>query len=163
MSDTAQPRPNLSRLLAAAKMQLNLQATQRDDVLAELVNGIPALAKDEEARQKLLRALVDREQMHSTGIGDGVALPHARNAIVGLVDEAVLVFGRHVKGVPFGAIDGQPAKLFFLLVAPNVSQHLAILARLSRLLRDSRLRQELLKADRPEKVLQIIDKAEAEN
>lgn len=163
MSDTAQPRPNLSQLLAAAKLQLNLQATQRDAVLEELVNGIPALATDAEARQKLLRALIDREQMHSTGIGDGVALPHARNAIVGLVDEAVLVFGRHVKGVPFGAIDGQPAKLFFLLVAPNVSQHLAILARLSRLLRDSRLRQSLLQAERAEKILQLIDEAEATN
>ena len=150
----------LSDLLTPARINLNLKSTDRDSVLAELVNQIPELANQPEARQTLLRALHEREQLHSTGIGDGVALPHARNGLVGLVDHSLIVFGRQTEGIPFGAIDAAPARLFFLLIAPTVTQHLAILARLSRLLRDPRLRQSLLKADQPEKVLALIEEAE---
>ncbi len=150
----------LSELLSPAAMNLNLKSTDRDSVLGELVNQIPQLAGQPEARQTLLRALHEREQLHSTGIGDGIALPHARNALVGLVDEPILVFGRHPKGIPYGAIDAVPARLFFLLVAPTVTEHLAILARLSRLLRDPKLRQNLLAAGAPEQVLALVREAE---
>jgi mannitol/fructose-specific phosphotransferase system IIA component (Ntr-type) len=152
----------LSQLLMPATMELDLRGHHRDAVLEELVARIPELADAPEQRRTLLGALQEREQLCSTGIGDGVALPHARNAIVGLVRKPVLVFGRHSQGVPFGSIDNEPAKLFFLLVASNVSQHLQILARLSRLLRDPRLRSQLIGADRPEKVIQLIRDAESE-
>jgi mannitol/fructose-specific phosphotransferase system IIA component (Ntr-type) len=72
-----------------------------------------------------------------------------------------MVFGRHASGIPYNAIDNVPARLFFLLLAPTVTQHLAILARLSRLLRDPKLRQSLLTADQPEQVLALIQEAEA--
>ena len=139
---------------------MELKSTDREAVLEELVNQIAAIAKQPEARQTLLRALHEREQLHSTGVGDGVALPHARNALVGLVDRPVIVFGRSAQGIPFGAIDGAPAKLFFLLVAPTVTEHLAMLARLSRLLREPRLRQELLVVDNSKKALALIKDAE---
>jgi len=142
-------------------MNLNLASTDRDAVLNELVNQIPQLAKQPEARKTLLRALQERELLHSTGIGDGIALPHARNALVGLVDEPIVVFARHATGIPYGAIDNAPARLFFLLIAPTVTQHLGILARLSRILRDPKVRQNLLNADRPEKVLSVLQEAEA--
>src|SRR5581483_1879201 len=150
----------LSELMTPSGMQLNLKSVDRDSVLEELVNHIASLAKQPEARQTLVRALHEREQLHSTGIGDGVALPHARNALVGLVDRPVVVFGRRVEGIPYGAVDGAPAKLFFLLVAPTVTQHLAVLARISRLLRDARLRQELLTVEKPEKAIALIREAE---
>jgi mannitol/fructose-specific phosphotransferase system IIA component (Ntr-type) len=151
----------LSELLSPAAINLDLKSANRDAVLGELVNQIPQLAQQPEARQTLLRALREREQLHSTGIGDGVALPHARNALVGLVDQPIIVFGRRAQGIPYDAIDGVPARLFFLLVAPTVTQHLAVLARLSRLLRDSRLRQALLTADTVEKALALIREGEA--
>ncbi len=151
----------MSELLSPGRINLNLKSADGEAVLGELVNQIPELAKQPEARQTLLRALHEREQLHSTGIGDGIALPHARNALVGLVDAPLIVFGRHPQGIPYGAIDAVPARLFFLLIAPTVTQHLAILARLSRLLRDPRLRQELLAADSPEKVIGLVRKAEA--
>lgn len=151
----------LSNLISPAGIELHLRANQRDAVLGELIDKIPEITGQPEAKQTLLRALLDREKMHSTGIGDGIALPHARNALVGLVDRPVIVFGRHPQGIPYGAIDNAPAKLFFLLVAPSVTVHLAILARISRLLRDVKLRQNLLLADRPEKVLALIREAEA--
>ncbi len=151
----------LSQLLPPAVINLNLKSADRDSVLGELVNQIPQLAWQPEARQTLLRALHEREQLHSTGIGDGIALPHSRNALVGLVDQPIMVFGRHATGIPYGAIDSVPARLFFLLVAPTVTLHLAVLARLTRLLRNPKLRQSLLTADQPAKVIALIREAEA--
>jgi mannitol/fructose-specific phosphotransferase system IIA component (Ntr-type) len=153
----------VSELFSPAAMNLNLTSTDRDAVLDELVNQIPQLAKQPEARKTLLRALQERELLHSTGIGDGIALPHARNALVGLVNEPIVVFARHATGIPYGAIDGVPARLFFLLIAPTVTQHLGILARVSRILRDPKVRQNLLSADRPEKVITLIRDAEAKS
>ncbi len=146
----------ISSLLSPATINLNLASSDRDSVLSELVNQIPELGGEPEARQTLLRALREREQLHSTGIGDGIALPHARNALVGLVDKPVLVFGRHASGIPYDAIDSVPARLFFLVVAPTVTQHLAVLSRLSRLLRDPKLRRGLLAADGPGEVITIL-------
>src|SRR5512136_131955 len=151
----------LSDLLQPATINLNLKSPDREAVLSELVNQIPELADQPAARQTLLRALHEREQLHSTGIGDGIALPHARNGLVGLVDQSIIVFGRHPTGIPYGAIDAVPARLFFLLIAPTVTQHLAILARLGRLLRDPRIRQNLLTAEKPEKVIALIREEEA--
>src|SRR5213596_729986 len=151
----------ISDLISAATIELCLRGRQRDDVLDELVGRIPEIAARPDARQTLLRALQEREQLHSTGVGDGVALPHARNALVGLVEKPVVVFGRHDQGIAYGAIDAQPAKLFFLLVTTTVTQHLQILARISRLVRDPKLRQNLTTSNKPEKVLALIREAEA--
>jgi len=151
----------LSDFISSATVNLNLTGADRDSVLAELVALIPEIADQPDARATLLRALIEREQLHSTGIGDGIALPHARNALVGLVNRPVIVFGRHPAGIPYGAIDGLPARLFFLLIAPTVTQHLAMLARISRLLRDPKLRQDLLDAKTPDHVVALIREAEA--
>ncbi len=151
----------ISGLITPQTVTLCLTGRRRDDVLGELVAKVAEISDRSDARQTLLRALQEREQLHSTGIGDGVALPHARNALVGLVEKPVIVFGRHEQGIPYGAIDAQPARIFFLLVTTTVTQHLQILARISRLIRDPRLRQNLLAADRPEKVIQFIREVEA--
>jgi mannitol/fructose-specific phosphotransferase system IIA component (Ntr-type) len=151
----------VSQLLAPTAINLNLRSSDREAVLAELVDQITQLKDQPAARETLLRALHEREQLHSTGIGDGIALPHARNALVGLVDHALIVFGRHPKGISYGAIDQIPARLFFLIIAPTVTQHLGILARLSRLLREPKLRQQLLAAETPAKVISLIAAAEA--
>ena len=151
----------LHELISPASINLNLKASNREGVLEELVAQVPEIADQPEARQTLLRALQEREQLYSTGIGDGIALPHARNALVGLVDKPVIAIGRHATGIPYGALDGVPARLFFLLVAPTVTQHLAVLARVSRLLREPKPRLELMNAESPAKALAIIRDAEA--
>ena len=155
-------RVALSQLISPATINLHLTGSTGDAVLTELVGQIPEIANRPDARQTLLRALQEREQLHSTGIGDGVALPHARNALVGLVDHPILVFGRHDHGIAYGSIDGAPAQLFFLLIAPTVTEHLAILARISRLLRNPKLRKSLLTADTAQKVITLIREAEAQ-
>lgn len=151
----------LSELISPDSIQLHLASTSKEALLAELVERVPELHGQPEARLKLHRALLEREQLHSTGVGDGIALPHARNALVGLVNSPCIVFGRCAQGVDYGAIDSQPTRLFFLLIAPTVTQHLAMLARISRLLRDPALRQGLLLAHKPEEVIRLIQAAEA--
>lgn len=153
-------RVGLAGLLVAEAMKMDLSGKDRDEVLKELIGQIKEIADKPAAKETLLHALLEREQLHSTGIGDGVALPHARNALVGLVDHAVVIFGRHKEGIQYGSIDGAPAKLFFLLLAPSVTEHLGILARLSRILRNKKLRTGLLAAETPGKVISLIREAE---
>ena len=150
----------LHQLLGPGSIQLNLTSSGRDDVLEELIRLIPEISGNAVSQQTLLRALQEREKLHSTGIGSGVALPHARSALVGIVDQPVIAFGRHRRGIPFGAIDGESTRLFFLLVAPTVTTHLGILARISRILHEGRVRQDLLLAETGERVIQLIRSAE---
>lgn len=160
MTTASQPS-TLSSLLVPAAIKLNLAGSQRDDVLLELVALVPALADLPDAREKLFRALVERELLHSTGIGDGIAIPHARNALTGLVEQPVIAIGRHPTGVHYGAIDGAPVRLFFLLIAPTVTQHLAMLARISRLLRDKQVRSGLLSVPDPASVIKLLQDVES--
>lgn len=146
----------ISDLLSLETIELNLTQNQKEDVLRALVSKIPGIKNRPDAQEMLFRAILEREKLHSTGIGDGIALPHARNALVGLVDKPIIVFGRHKDGIPFGSIDGEPAKLFFLIVAPNVTQHLHILARISRILRQVGVTKNLQTATTPEKIISTI-------
>ena len=156
MASTESSRFCVSELLVQAAIRLDLASTDRDSVLNELSAAVPELRNQPEKRTALLNALREREELHSTGMGDGVALPHARTALSGLVSRPVIVFGRHAKGIDFGAIDGIPVRLFFLLVTTSVTQHLQILARISRLLRGAALRQKLLDAHSPELIVAHI-------
>lgn len=122
----------------------NLRAETKEGVLREMAEaaaaGVPSLSA-----QDLTSILMERESLGSTGIGDGVAIPHGK--VPGL-NRLVAVFGRSPTGVQFHSIDGKPAQLFFLIVAPEHSagMHLKALARVSRLLKGARFRQDLLAA-----------------
>ena len=120
-----------------------LTATDKKAVLEELTAAVAkASGVDQE---EMVRVLLERERLGSTGIGSGIAIPHGKLKSLG----ALLVgFGRSRKGVDFEAIDGKPAHIFFLLMAPEDSSgaHLRMLARISRLLKDSSLRQGLMDA-----------------
>ena len=103
--------------------------------------------------------LRDREELQSTGIGDGVAIPHGK--LPGL-DRLLASFARS-PGVEFAAIDGQPTRLFFLLVVPEHSggQHLKALARISRFLRDESFREKLIAAVGLDEVFAAIEEEDA--
>jgi len=134
------------------RVNLQLKAEDRDGVLRELVTlVVPPTAK--RLSQTLFKALKAREELCSTCVDNEIAIPHSRNAMVGLVDRPVLAYGRHPKGVEFGALDGKPVRHFFLLCAPNVREHLQVLARLSRLLRRPSFREQLEQATTPEAVV----------
>src|SRR5258705_5276270 len=147
----------LSKLFSRSAMELALKAHDREQAFRELISLLPGLS--EGARAGLLLSLLGRERLGSTGVGHALALPHTRYAVPG-VRRPLIVFGRHNAGLPYGSPDGAPVKLFFLLVSPDVAQHLQILSRLTRVLRDARLRDELLNAETPEEVLRSIDQAE---
>jgi len=132
-----------------------LASKTRGDVLAELsanvVSRFPGLPLD-----VILEALMEREMLGSTGIGDGIAIPHAK--LHGITKDPLLVFGRSREGVDFNSLDDRSAHLFFLLVSSDadVGAHLQTLARISRILKDPEIRNELLKAPDSVSIHRII-------
>jgi len=122
----------------------DLVGERKRDVLGELCGPMAARFPGIGA-ERLLAVLEERERLGSTGIGDGVAIPHGKLAgLPGLV----ATFGRSVRGVDFDALDGRPTHLFFALFAPESSAgiHLKALARISRLLKSAELRSRILAA-----------------
>lgn len=131
-----------------------LSARSKGEVLAELAQNVidrhPALD-----RQDLLRILNEREKLGSTGIGDGIAIPHGK---LRQVNELICAFGRSREGVDFSSLDGRPVHLFFLLIAPEnaAATHLKALARISRILRDPGVRNALMAAEDVRELFRIF-------
>lgn len=145
--------------MSLSAVSLRLQSDNRDDVLRELVRLIPEL-RDRPAEQiTLWQALVDREKLHTTAVGGGLALPHARNAMPNILPKATIVMGRHDRGVNWNAADNAPVRLFFLLVAPSLTEHLHLLANMSRLLRNPKTREALLSAPNEAAVSEVLKTA----
>jgi PTS system nitrogen regulatory IIA component len=120
-----------------------LNATDKKGVLEKLTDPVAKAAGVNQ--EEMIRVLLERERLGSTGIGGGIAIPHGKLKSL----ESLLVgFGRSHKGVDFEALDGKPAHLFFLLMAPENSTgaHLQMLARISRLLKDSTFKRRLMTA-----------------
>ena len=138
---------------------LDLASDTKDAVLEELARAVAEVEPSQNA-ERLQEVLADREALQSTGIGEGVAIPHGK--ISGL-DHIVASFARSVKGVDFQSIDGQPTHLFFLLVVPEHSggQHLKALARISRFFRDGEFRQKLISAASLDDVFRSIEEEDA--
>lgn len=136
-----------------------LTATSKSGVLAELCAPLsrenPTLGS-----ARLVDVLQEREKLGSTGIGDGVAIPHGK--LPGL-SQLVASFGVSRSGVDFQAIDGKPTHLFFTLVAPENSAgvHLKALARISRLFKNSHFREAILQAHSAEEIYQLIAQEDA--
>lgn len=151
--------PTILRAMSPLRMNFNLMAQDREGVLRELTALVVA-PSEKRMFNALLKALKAREDMCTTCVNEGIAIPHSRNAIVGLVDEPVIAYGRHRTGVEFGAFDGKPVHHFFLLCAPNVRQHLQLLARLSRILHNADFRRRLGETRNPEQLMALIKEFE---
>ena len=138
---------------------LDLKSSAKDDLLAEMATALSTAEPALDAKE-LLTVLRDREALQSTGIGEGVAIPHGK--IEGL-DRLVAAFARSTEGVDFDSIDGQPTQLLFLLVVPEQSggQHLKALARISRFFRDASFREKLLGATDLEQIFRAIEEEDA--
>lgn len=138
---------------------LDLASDTKEAVLEEMARSLAAAEKGLSA-ERLLQVLLEREALQSTGIGEGVAIPHGK--MPGL-EHLVACFARSVKGVDFESIDGQPTHLFFLLVVPEHSggQHLKALARISRFFRDAEFRKKLMGAASLEDVFRAIEEEDA--
>ncbi|HOD34624.1 MAG TPA: PTS sugar transporter subunit IIA [Syntrophales bacterium] len=132
----------------------DLKARSKRGVLTEL-SGIFSPGSVKVDPKLMVDVLMEREKLGSTGIGDGIAIPHGK--LKGL-DTLLLSFGRSRDGVDFESIDGKPVHLFFLLMAPESStgQHLKALAKISRMLKDEHFRSELMSAQSAEDLYKAI-------
>jgi len=134
----------------------DIKSSKKEDVIKELVDTLIATDDIEKrCRNKLFEALMTRESLGSTAIGQGIAIPHAKSDCV---SKLVAAFGVSKKGVDFDSLDGEPAYIFFLLVAPQDSAgpHLKALARISRLLKDKYFRDSLRACTDEKAVIKII-------
>lgn len=134
----------------------DIKSTKKEDVIKELVDAlIEAGDIEKRCRNKLIDSLMSREALGSTAIGQGIAIPHAKSDCV---EKLVAAFGLSNKGVDFDSLDGEPAYIFFLLVAPQDSAgpHLKALARISRLLKDKYFRDTLRTCEDDKAIIKII-------
>lgn len=160
---TGLPKPlTLAGAMSADLMNLALKGADKNAVLHELVGMVIERGNKRHA-ELFFQALKAREDLCSTCVNDGIAIPHARNALVGLVDKPLLAYGRHVAGIDFGAMDGQPVRHFFLLCAPNVREHLQLLSWLSRILHKAEFRKQLETVSLPADVIALVRDAEKSN
>lgn len=142
--------------LHEAAVSADIKAQQKEEVIQELVQLLAkAGAIKEKDVHRLVQILLKRESLGSTGIGQGVAIPHGK---ADCVDHLVGAFGVSRAGVDFDSLDGEPVTLFFLLVAPEDSAgpHLKALARISRLLKDRHFRDSLTASRDEKQLIKII-------
>lgn len=117
----------------------DLSARTKSEVLAELVSPLAAKFPDLDPK-RVAQVLMDREMLGTTGIGDGIAIPHGK---LDSIDQVLVIVGRSRAGVDFASLDHKPASIFFTVLAPSsvVGLHLKLLATVSRLLKDASFRQ----------------------
>ena len=137
----------------------DLQATSKKGVLEELVAPVTDIAGIDQ--EKLVKVLMERERLGSTGIGNGIGIPHGK---LKDLENMVIGFGLSRKGVEFESIDGDPTHIFFVLLTPENSTglHLKLLARISRILKNDAFRDRLLKAADSEEIYNIIEEEDEE-
>ncbi len=131
-----------------------LVAKTKKEALKELVDCV--IKKESNVdNAELLRVLLEREELGSTGIGDGIAIPHGK---IKKIENLIVSFGRSLDGVDFQSMDGKPTHIIFLLIAPENSAgiHLKALARISRLLKDSSFRSNIMGATTSQEIYDII-------
>ncbi len=131
----------------------DLMARNKKEFLEELVAPVADIAKVQQ--EDLVRVLLERERLGSTGIGGGIGIPHGK---MKNLENLVLGFGLSRKGVDFESLDGKPAHIFFLLVTPENSTglHLKLLARISRILKNETFKNRLLEAGDRDEIFSII-------
>ena len=153
----------ITDFLREKAISVNLESKDKEGVIKELVHLLVAAGEIKPAEEdKIVPVLLAREALGSTGIGQGVGIPHGKS---NTVKQLVGSFGISRRGVNFDSLDGEPAHIFFLLVAPEDSAgpHLKALARISRLLKDRYFRDSLREAKDEKQVVRIIQQEDQKN
>ncbi len=149
-----------SVFIAPKAIRAQLTAATKEGVIQELVEALVVSGEIKAADQDdIVRAILKREELGSTGIGRGVAVPHTKHASV---EKLVGTVGVSVDGLDFESLDGQKASLFFLLVSPpdRPGDHLRALENISRQLRDDQFCRFLRQAKSPDEILQLLEEAD---
>ena len=135
-------------------IKLELEGTAKDDILKELID---LLGLDDKSEGMLFKMLKRRENLGSTGIGRGIAIPHCRSLVVSKLRVA---FGRKSIGVDFKAIDEKPVFFFFLIVAPPLevsNQYLPVLGKIAQFSKEADVPDRLLKLKQPREFMQLLE------
>lgn len=140
-------------VLSEETININLKAKDKKGVIDELV--VPAANMAGASHEELVKVLMERERLGSTGIGGGIGFPHGK---LKNLSELVLGFGLSRQGVDFESMDGRPTHIFFLLLTPESSTelHLKLLARISRLLKNDEFKERLMQVTESQEVLDAI-------
>ena len=148
----------ITDLLSTSAIKLNGVAHSKEEVINQMVD-LMASNGNIINKEEYKRVVMEREKEGTTGIGEGIAIPHGKTEAVSKPGLSAMVIPN---GVDFDSLDGQPAKLIFLIAAPNTKDnvHLDVLSRLSTLLMDTEFRKELLNAETPAEFMLCIDRAE---
>ena len=144
----------LRELFTSDVVKLDLESETKDDVLKELVK---LLGLDDKSESTLIKTLKRRENLGSTGIGKGIAIPHCRSLVVSRLR---LAYGRKVTGIDFNSIDGEPVHNFFLIVAPPLevsNQYLPVLGKLAQFAKVPDIAKELQAATSADDFLELIE------
>ncbi len=158
MAATETSPATIAALLAGDRVHLRVKAADKDRLIRALVAKLPDVGLSEDA-ETVVDAILARERLLSTGVGDGVALPHAK---VKEIDHTSVIFATTAQPIDFDAFDGEPVRLVFLMVGTtDASQgHIRILGRVSRLLNKPGVRTALIEASSVSDFLAVIEKAE---
>lgn len=150
----------LSEIITEDNVLPELKSVDKRSVLEELA-GVISKHEPSIDQRALVSVLLERERLGTTGIGDGVAIPHGK---LSGVMRPIISFGRSKNGLDFDSIDGQPAHLFCLLIAPENSSgvHLQVLARIAKVLKSSALRKKLMEAGTRKELYQVIVQGDEE-
>lgn len=154
----AGPAPRLSDALRQGNVFYRVDGTDRDGVLRAITRLLPLT--DQADREVVFQALLARENLQSTGLGDGIAIPHARNPLILEVDKPSVTLCFLERPVEFGALDGQPVHTLFTFICPNVRMHLNLLARLSFCLLDAGFKDLLKRQGSREEILGAAQRIE---
>jgi len=141
-------------------IDLNLAASNKQEALEALSTLISKSSNIGDKKESVHKALLEREKLGSTGIGKGVAIPHAKTDEV---KQLTIAFGRSTNKVDFKSIDNEGVSIFFVFASPNKESqiYLKVLARISRLIREDEFRKELLACKSPQNIIECIRKRES--
>jgi nitrogen PTS system EIIA component len=150
---------SLHEMLTKGGVFYRISGATKKDVLQNALNMVKGV--DESVSGPLFQMFVAREELASTGIGDHIAIPHARGSLVGYISQPILSLSFLETPIDYGALDGEPVYALFLLVSPNVRTHLRILARLSFCLHNPEFKQAVLGQAPRETLLGTLAQTEA--
>ncbi len=146
-------------VLSVEAILVDMKSVDKKGIIEELVTPVARLAEAD--HEEVVRVIMERERLGSTGIGGGIGIPHGK---LKSLKSLVLGFGLSRKGVDFESLDGKPTHIFFLLLTPENSTglHLKLLSRISRILKDELFKERLLKASTSNDIINIIDEEDKE-
>lgn len=151
---------NIYSLLDESTITANLKVDSKEELINELVNQLRDKVSDE-TLENIRNCVFRREEMMSTGVGKGLAIPHGKCS---LIDQNYACFALLEDGINFKSIDDEPVRIVFMLVGPesSSSQHIKLLSRISRLMNSSSFREKLLNCDTGEEIYTLFETEEAE-